>query len=153
MITKEEAQVQAKAAILKVASVYGKEHAKVIERLSRNETSHYSSGNFLQTYGCGMESTKDTFPYGWSQAEQFWLINPQYHPTGIYAQIENSSVLAKASKKPKQFIIFPSIEASFMTVSHIIKVRGGNGGTWFSKNAVEIKKYADYLETIKTHFV
>jgi len=86
------------------------------------------SGNFAKTLSPGMEATNNEFPFGWTSLITFWDKNPQYKPIHTYSQIENTSKLAKASTKPKVFIRFESIEASMMSVSMLIKIRGGNFG-------------------------
>jgi hypothetical protein len=45
------------------------------------------------------------------------------------------------------------VEASMMTVAHLIKLRGGNFGAWFSKNAVQQLAYNHELDNIKVRIV
>jgi hypothetical protein len=124
-----------------------------LEQLFRNETAHFKSGNFHITHAAGMEAFADNLPYGWTQLTEYWKINPQYTPTHLHSQIENTSALAKASAKPKRFIVFPNVEASMMSVAYVIKLRSSNFGAWFSKNAVQQKKYNDELDKIKVRIV
>lgn len=139
-------------ALDKVKSVYGLEHAKRLEQLFRNETAHFKSGNFGVTLSPGMEATKDEFPYGWTSLLQFWTVNPNYAPTGVFKKVENTSLLAK-SRGVRTFITFENCIASFMSVAHLIKLRGNNFGSWFSKNEVQKKKYNDELDKIKVRIV
>jgi hypothetical protein len=134
--------------LTKVQEVYGHAFARRIEQLFRNETAHFKSGNFLKTFSPGMEIGGITeFPYGWGSLKTFWEANPQYKPSGTFAQAENTSALAK-KRGVRTFIKFPTVEASMMTVAHLIKIRGGNAGSWFSKNAVQQKKYNEELDKI-----
>jgi hypothetical protein len=140
--------------LLKVKEVYGLAHAKRLEQLFRNETSHFKSGNFLKTLSAGMEiaPTKTSYPFGWTSLKEFWDINPHYKPTETFSQVENTSTLLK-SRGARTFIVFPSIEASMMTVSHLIKIRNNNFGAWFSKNAVQQLAYVKELDKIKVRFI
>ena len=141
-------------ALKKVKEVYGLDHAKRVEQLFRNETAHFKSGNFKVTLSTGMEiaPTKTAYPYGWTSLVDFWTINPQYKPTETFSQVENTSTLLK-SRGARTFIVFPSIEASMMTVAHLIKIRGNNFGAWFSKNAVQQLAYVKELDKIKVRLI
>jgi hypothetical protein len=138
----------------KVKEVYGINHAKRLEQLFRNETAHFKSGNFLATLSPGMEvgGDKKEFPYGWTSLLQFWTVNPQYAPSGVYSQVENTSALAK-SRGVRTFIKFENCIASMMSVAHLVNIRGGNFGSWFSKNAVQQLKYNQELDNIKVRIV
>jgi hypothetical protein len=141
------------SALNKVKEVYGVNYAKRLEQLFRNETAHFKSGNFLKTLSPGMEvGAKVIYPYGWSSLFEFWENNPQYKPTGTHSQAENTSALAK-KRGVRTFIKFGSVEASMMTVAHLIKLRGGNFGAWFSKNAVQQLAYNHELDKIKVRIV
>ena len=139
--------------LLKVQELYGKDFAQRLEKLYRNETAHFKSGNFAITHAPGMEAFGNDTPYGWIQLTEYWKINPQYAPTHLHSQIENTSALATASKKPKRFLVFPSVEASMMSVSYLIKLRGSNFGTWFSKNPKAIADYNLILNSIKPRLI
>jgi hypothetical protein len=143
------------SALNKVKEVYGVNHAKRLEQLFRNETAHFKSGNFLKTLSAGMEvGAKVIYPYGWSSLFEFWENNPQYKPTGTHSQAENTSALAK-KRGVRTFIKFGSVEASMMTVAHLIKLRGGNFGRWFATqdHPDKIQAYNDELDKIKVRIV
>jgi len=133
----------------KVAIHYGKENAIKIEALFRNETKHFTSGNFLICYSPGMEATKDVMPYGWTSLAKFWKDKPEYAPIGIHKQVENSSRMM-ASRGERRFIKFPSLEAAMMTVAKRLSDKAWYTGAWASNNVDSQKKYADYLLKIKT---
>jgi len=132
-------------------SKYGKAHAARIEQLFRNETRHFKSGNFLTTLSPGMQATAPLLPYGWRSLDIFWTLNPQYAPTGIHIQTENTSALAKSIGAQK-FMIFPTIEGAVMSVCELIKLRGGNAGTWFSNDPELQKRYNEELDKIIPRF-
>jgi len=150
MVTESEI----KAALQKVKSVYGLDHAKRIEQLYRNETAHFKSGNFLKTLSPGMEIGKGkfTFPYGWPSLVPFWMAYPHYKPVETFEQVENTSGLAK-SKGVKTFIVFKTIEASMMTVAELIHLRDGNFGSWFALEPTAQANYVKVLDTIKARFI
>ncbi len=140
-------------ALIVVAKKYGKGLASTIERIFRNETAHFKSGGFLKTLSPGMEAFADSFPYGWSTPAKFWEESPTYSPKGLEIERENSSAMLK-SRGDRKFIVFPTIEASMMTVAYIIHTRGGNGGAWFSVSNEEAqKKYNAILSGIIPRFV
>ena len=136
-------------ALKKVAALYGKENAIKVEALFRNETKHFTSGNFLICYSPGMEATKDVMPYGWSSLAQFWKDKPEYAPIGIHKQVENDSRMMQ-SRGERKFIKFPSLEAAMMTVAKRLSDKDWYTGAWASNNADSQKKYADYLLKIST---
>ena len=148
-------ELEIKAALEKVSSVYGLNHAKRLEQLYRNETSHFKSGNFKVTLSAGMEvGSKTEYPYGWNSLKPFWDSNPQYAPIGTFSQAENTSALAK-KRGVRTFIQFGSIEASMMTVAELIKLRGGNFGRWFASQDLpdKIQAYNNELDKIKVRLV
>lgn len=140
------------AALQAVSVIYGRPFAARIEELFRNETAHFKSGNFQITLSPGMQATTGILPYGWNSLAQFWKDNPGFAPTGIHIQNENTSALAKASGA-KQFMVFPTIMASIMTVAKLISLRGGDAGTWFSTHPDLEHKYDAVLDTIIPKFV
>lgn len=142
-------------ALKKVAAKYGIAFAKRLEQLYRNETAHWKSTNFFSTKSPGMEISKGakTFPYGWVSLVPFWGAYPNYKPIGTFAQIENTSGLAK-SKGQKTFVVFNTIEASMMSVAELIHIRDGNFGSWFAndEHPKEQAAYNKVLDTIIPRF-
>lgn len=135
-----------------VAERYDYEFAATIERLFRNETRHFKSGNFLITFSPGMEAFSDLLPYGWSSLKNFWDINKNLAPIGIYKQVENTSALLK-SRGERKFIKFPTLEASMLSVAFLINSRGGNGGSWFSIQQSAIDAYNKELSKIIPRYI
>lgn len=142
------------AALRHVAASYNKEMAVKVERLFRNETKHFTSGNFIATLSAGMEAVGDhpeVLPYGWNSLKSFWDQHPEHKPSGTMVQIENSSKFLESRGK-RRFIKFPNLISSMMTVAHVIDSRGGNTGAWFSHDRAAQKKYEAYLLQIVPRF-
>jgi hypothetical protein len=138
------------AALLLAKNTYSLNAAKMCECLHRNETAHFQSDQWLKCSSPGMEMIKGSLPpnYGWNYLANFWLANPQYKPIGIWSAVDNDSALSASTGK-QGFIIFPSIEASIMSVCHHIQCDdGGNWGGWFSTIGIEQAKYTQVLMTI-----
>ena len=122
-----------------------------VEQLGRNETDHFKSGLYALTYGFGMESFKPLFDYGWDKALAFWTNNPQHAPIGIVPMTENSSAL-QSSRGVRQFLKFPSILSSILTVAAIIEV-DGRFGNWFNNRDCDETTYEQELNSIIPHFM
>lgn len=141
-----------------VCNKYGIPFGKKIECLFRNETAHFTSSNFGKTLSPGMEVAQvnnkwiDKIPYGWGSMLGYWSEFPNYAPSGTFDQVENTSALLN-SRGVRRFIVFPNIEASMMSVAHLISSRGGDPGTWFSTNVTSQQKYDAILNTIIPHFI
>ncbi len=144
-----------KAAFQKVKAIYGAEYAMKTEQLFRKETAHFKSGQFKKTLSPGMEisggtnSTKTTFPFGWSSLQRFVSENPKYAGNYYVSRMnENQTGFAKT------FIGFPSMEASAMFVAWFIKnVRGGRFGYWYSLNESSANSYENNMNLITSRYV
>lgn len=132
---------------------YGKDIAKTIEQLFRNETRHFESENFAITFSPGMEAFTQNAPYGWPVVDQYWHENSNYAPVGVYDEKENNSAMAN-SRGIRHFVKFANIEAAMMSVAFIIHQHGGDGGSWFSIADKQLRnKYNEYLTHIIPRFV
>ena len=145
-----------KSAFQKCAALYGTEYARSVERLFRKETAHFKSGQFLKTLSPGMEisggtnSTKTTFPYGWSSLSSFQSANPLYLKSTFYVHRMNEN----GTGLGKTFIGFPTIESSVMFVAWFIKnTRGGRFGKWYSMNESSALSYENSLKQITAKYV
>lgn len=123
---------------------------KGIEQLFRNETRHFKSSLFLETYGAGMEATVNSFPYGWNRLSKFWNENPNYAPNGVFKMIENTSEL-QVSRGERKFITFPNLTASMMTVAKDIELIG-HFGAWFNNIEKDQIVYEQTLNSIIPHY-
>lgn len=147
---------QIKAAFQKAADKYGVEFARKLEQLFRKETAHFKSKQFKVSLSPGMEisggtnSTKTTFPFGWSSLKKFIDANPKYDGDFYVARFnENGTGI------PKTFVGFPTIESSVMFTAYMIKnVRGGRFGYWRTTQDESLAlAYESQMQTIKPRFV
>lgn len=145
-----------KSAFQKCSAVYGAEYARNVERLFRKETAHFTSGQFKKTLSPGMEisggtnSTKTTFPFGWSSLEKFVNANPLILKSTFYVSRMNEN----GTGLGKTFVGFPTIDSSVMFVAWFIKnVRGGRFGKWYSTNESSALAYETGLSLIKARYV
>ncbi len=139
-------------ALQSVSTKYGKPFAARLEQLFRNETRHFTSGNFIRTLSPGMEATAAVLPFGWNSLAQFWKENPQYAPTSLFSQVDNNSALS-GSTGMQHFLVFPNILASMMSVAKKIEINGGDAGTWFDNVKADQQHYDAVLDTIIPRFV
>ncbi len=119
---------------------------KGIEQLFRNETRHFQSSAFLQTFGAGMEATVPEFPYGWHRLEKFWLDNRNYQPIGVFKMVENTSEL-QVSRGSRVFVKFPDLTSSMMTVAKNVELLG-SFGAWFNNLEKDRTAYEQTLNSI-----
>ena len=137
-----------KDVLSKILKVFGIDIATNVELIYRNETAHFTSGQFLNGYSAGMEnfSKKGEFPYGWGKT----LINfsntyPDYKPTGLTRPI----VEGQKTGKKKVFVKFPNLEAAMFFLAIVLKARGNDAGKWHSNDLAAQNEYKKRLSTIK----
>ena len=132
-----------------IINLYGLDFAKLLECLFRNETAHFSSGQWKNCFAPGMEMVKGTSKpcYGWYSLDVFWQENPNYAPIGIWSAVDNNSALSESTGE-QGFLQFASPEAGIMSVGKLISLRGGNFGSWFSTDSTAQAKYVAVLNTI-----
>lgn len=141
-----------KEAFKEGADIYGIDKMKIAECLIRNETAHFTSGNYLVTLSPGWQATTESLPYGWTSLAQFWNENPDLAPTGIHLQVENNSDIGK-SQGVQKFMIFPSVRAGVLSLCKLLDIRSWNAGTWCSTNKGLQDKYNEDLTHIIPRFV
>lgn len=138
-----------KTVLQKILAVFGIDVATNVELIYRNETAHFTSGQFKNGYSAGMEnfSKKGEFPYGWGNTlKNFSEQYPDYKPTGLTAPI----VEGQKTGKKKVFVKFPSLEAAMFFLAIVLKARGNDAGKWHSKTDIAAQKeYRRRLNTIK----
>lgn len=137
------------SALKAVDSVYGRDMTLSIERLFRNETNHFRSGNFCRTLSPGMQIGRhDTLnPFGWFSLAPFWRMFPVCAPCGVFRQRENNSALAKA-EGIQTFLVFHTLKASMLSIAYHLHQKDEthkNPGVWFSAQPDLQKKYSEYL--------
>lgn len=144
-----------RSAFQKVKAKYGAEFAQKTEQLFRKETAHFTSGQFRKTLSPGMEiaggtnSTKTTFPFGWSSLQKFISANPQYNGKFyVHRMNENQTGWSKT------FIGWPTLEGSVMFVAWFIQnIRGGRFGYWYSLNESKALSYESNMAKINPKYV
>jgi hypothetical protein len=137
-----------KTVLEKILKIFGPEIAKNVELIYRNETAHFTSGQFKNGYSPGMEnaSKKGIFPYGWGNTlKDFSNAYPEYKPTGLTAPL----VEGQKTGKKKVFVKFPSLEAAMFFLAIVLKARGNDPGKWHSNDLAARKEYQRRLNTIK----
>ena len=145
-------EADAKTALAKIVSVYGKPLAKQIEQVARLETSHFKSQQYKLTGTGGMEAHGNAPYYGWYSA--FFIANPQYTPVGTTDMLEGkgaSEIGGNAqSTKPKVFVIMPSVEAWMMFLADYAKRYATEGGIarWYSTDKAKQTIYLASLNQI-----
>jgi hypothetical protein len=141
-----------KTVLEKILSVFGLDIAKNVELIYRNETRHFTSGQFKNGYSPGMEnfSKTGTFPYGWGNTlKNFSEAYPEYKPTGL----TNPLIEGQNTGKKKVFVKFPSLEAAMFFLAIVLKARGNNPGKWHSNNLAAQTEYNRRLNTIKPRII
>jgi hypothetical protein len=135
-------------ALKKAEKIYGTDAAALLERMYRRETAHFTSGQYKNTGSAGMEvGSSKKYPYGWSQPKKLWENNPKYKPVGTYTTPENQTGIVKT------FIKFPSVEAAVLTLAEVLKKRGWNAGSWYSRNKILQDGYNSKLNQIKNRII
>ena len=140
-----------KTVLEKILAVFGMDIAKNVELIYRNETRHFTSGQFKNGYSPGMEnfSKTGTYPYGWTSLLKFSEAYPEYKPTGLTAPL----VEGQNTGKKKVFVKFPSLEAAMFFLAITLKARGNNPGKWHSNNLAAQTEYNRRLNTIKPRII
>ena len=142
-----------KTVLEKILKLFGQEITKNVELIYRNETAHFTSGQFKNGYSPGMEnfSKTGTFPYGWGNTlKNFSEQYPEYKPTGLTAPL----VEGQNTGKKKVFVKFPSLEAAMFFLAIVLKARGNDAGKWHSKTDIAAQKeYRRRLNTIKPRII
>ncbi|MDR3504309.1 MAG: hypothetical protein P4L79_17210 [Legionella sp.] len=144
----------AKNGLRKVFDEYGFEMSKIVEKMYRYETKHFSSGQYILTGAAGMEAVKGAKApyYGWSN--EFFMKYPEYTPVGtteLHDGIGASKKGANAQKKGlTPYIIFPSVEAGMMHLAYKIKNQyNGDYARWHSSLASHKQVYRNELKGVR----
>jgi hypothetical protein len=134
-------------ALKRINAIYGKEKTKKLEQLFRNETRHFTSGQFKGTFSPGMEpapNTNRTYPYGWSSLKNFAIANnipaSSFYIGGPYTE--------GGTGRQKYFVGFPNLYTSMLFVMYVIEKRGWNFGKWFSFNESSAQHYNEQISKI-----
>jgi hypothetical protein len=82
--------------------------------------------------------------YGWSS--DFFAQHPEYQPTGIWSKKEGKGLSGQGGNtqvtdKPKQFVVFDSVESSMEYIVYYINKHDGNYARWYSTQDSAQKLY------------
>jgi hypothetical protein len=94
--------------------------------------------------------------YGWEFNEGDK--EKEYLPTGVWSGFEGVGLSkeggnAQDTKRPKQYIVFSTVEAGMFAVSNYIDRHGGNYARWHSKDPIVQNKYRNTLKNVKPRIV
>ncbi|HID1946660.1 hypothetical protein [Klebsiella pneumoniae] len=144
-----------KDALCKIYNKYGKNMSVIVERMFRIETKHFTSGQYQHCGAPGMEVHGAPPAYGWSS--DFFSQHPEYQPTGIWSKKEGRGLSgqggnSQVTDKPKQFVVFDSVESSMEYIVYYINKHGGNYARWYSTQDSAQKLYREECGAIKPRF-
>ncbi|HCI8634831.1 TPA: hypothetical protein NP727_003028 [Klebsiella pneumoniae] len=144
-----------KEALCKIYNKYGKNMSVIVERMFRIETKHFTSGQYQHCGAPGMEVHGAPPAYGWSS--DFFSQHPEYQPTGIWSKKEGRGLSgqggnSQVTDKPKQFVVFDSVESSMEYIVYYINKLGGNYARWYSTQDSAQKLYREECGAIKPRF-
>ena len=144
-----------KDALRKIYDKYGKDMSVIVERMFRIETTHFTSGQYQHCGAPGMEVHGAPPAYGWSS--DFFSQHPEYQPAGIWSKKEGRGLSgqggnAQVTDKPKQFVVFDSVESSMEYIVYYINKHGGNYARWYSTQDSAQKLYREECGAIKPKF-
>ncbi|ESN50183.1 hypothetical protein [Enterobacter sp. MGH 16] len=133
-----------KDALRKIYDNYGKDMSVIVERMFRIETTHFTSGQYQHCGAPGMEVHGTPPAYGWSS--DFFAQHPEYQPTGIWSKKEGKGLSGQGGNtqvtdKPKQFVVFDSVESSMEYIVYYINKHDGNYARWYSTQDSAQKLY------------
>ena len=133
-----------KDALRKIYDKYGKDMSVIVERMFRIETTHFTSGQYQHCGAPGMEVHGTPPAYGWSS--DFFAQHPEYQPTGIWSKKEGKGLSGQGGNtqvtdKPKQFVVFDSVESSMEYIVYYINKHDGNYARWYSTQDSAQKLY------------
>ncbi|BAM32814.1 lipase family protein [Helicobacter cinaedi CCUG 18818 = ATCC BAA-847] len=146
----------AKEALKIVYNKYGEEMARIIEKMYRSETAHFSSGQYKHTGTGGMEVFGNAPYYGWDS--KFFEQNPNYKPTGVWSAFEGKGLSeqggnAQVKDRKNQFVVMPSVLAGMEYKAYYINKHNGNWARWHSTQTQAQEAYKKAIEQIKARIV
>ena len=117
---------------------YGKDMAQIIEKMYRNETRNFTSGQYKNTGTGGMEVGK------WNTS--LWKQHPELAPIGTWSAYENKGASEQGGNKqvtdrPKVFYVLPSVRAAMIYKAEYIKRYGGNFARWHAVQEIAQEAY------------
>lgn len=146
----------AKEALKIIYDKHGKDMAVIVEKMYRDETRHFQSGQFKACGTGGMEAFGSAPYYGWDK--NFFEANPEFKPTGIWSAFENKGMSGQGGNKQvtdrkKEFVVFPSVLAGMEFKVFYINKYNGNWARWHSTDTSVQAVYKKHIESIRSRFV
>jgi hypothetical protein len=126
-----------------ISKQFSKEIAQNVEKIYRLETSHFKSDQFKATGSAGMLAFSSIYPYGWTSLVPFWMLNPQFAPTGIGYQFTEGGTTYR-------YLKFPNYGGFYTLAYFLSKKRPGN---WFSTVPEKQQDYERKLDQIQPKLV
>ena len=124
-------ETDATSALLKISKVVSKDRAKLLERILRHETGHFTSGQYRQTGSAGMEDGK------WS--------NLPPHKTLPFKDNHDGHI--------GNFIVWYSVYDFLVYLNNYIDKYGGNFARWNTTNPANQKFYASKVNAVKNRTI
>ncbi len=121
------------------------DESKKLEQLYRNETAHFTSGQFQKTFSAGMEKFSDKFPFGWVSLNKYFWSQPnrsQYKPIGFETFTEG------LTGKKKTFLKFKSVYDAMLVNLMNARMKGNNFYAWYSNDTNRQNIYKSRLDRI-----
>lgn len=145
----------AKSALKSIYNKYGKDMATIIERMYRDETAHFTSGQYRRCGTGGMEAFGQAPYYGWDN--NFFSQFPEYTPIGTWSAYENKGMSGQGgnvqiTNRKKVFVVLPSVLAGMEYKAMYINKYNGNWARWHSTNSDVQAVYREHIEKIKAKF-
>ena len=146
----------AKEALKIIYDKHGKDMAVIIEKMYRDETRHFQSGQFKACGTGGMEAFGSAPYYGWDK--NFFEANPEFKPVGIWSAFENKGMSGQGGNKQvtdrkKEFVVFPSVLAGMEFKVFYINKYNGNWARWHSTDKSVQEVYKKHIQSIRARFV
>lgn len=122
----------AKQAILAVQDEYGTDMARIVEKIMRLETAHFTSTQYKKTGSAGMEAGH-------------WKNLPDNVTTIDFKDAHDGHI--------GHFIVWDSVTDFAKYLANYINEFNGNFARWNSTNPDKQKQYADAVNKVSTKFV
>ena len=133
--------------------VTGVDVLKIVEKMYRTETSHFTSGQYQNCGTGGMEVFGSPHYYGWDSS----LFIEQ--PIGTWSAFEGKGLSGnggneQVTNRKKEFVKLPSVLAGMeYKIKYIIKYNGNYARWYNSKNIAAQNTYRTELRGVRARFI
>lgn len=129
--------LDAKAALLEIERLKGKERAQLIERIFRDETAHFKSKQYQLTGSSGMEKGNWT---NLDESKLTYITMNDNHPDQVKV-------------KARIFIKWNSVLDAMLYLSDYIDRHDGNFARWNSTDPAKQLAYKKIVDSITNHYI